>query len=326
MLRSSTLTGLGIAVIAALAFGMSGPFVKPLLEAGWSPAAAVTTRSLVGGVVLAPIALIALRGKWSALWRARFRVLAIALIGVAATQLAYFAAIERIAVGTGILIEFMAPLLLVVFVWVRSRKTPKTVVLAGSVFALIGLGMVVSPGGEGSLDLLGLGFALLAAVGCAVYFVAAAQADDGLPAVAVASVSLIVGGAVLGLIGLTGLIPFTASVDSVNLFGGTVEWWVPMLIVGVLATGFAYATSITASQLLGSRLASFAGLLEVVAATVYAWLLLGEEMTLIQLAGGVLILVGIGFVRSEKTDEVSVPLEPASLEPALLEPALEPKP
>jgi drug/metabolite transporter (DMT)-like permease len=316
MLRSSTLTGLGIAVISALAFGMSGPFVKPLLESGWSPAAAVTVRALIGGLVLAPIALVGLRGKWAALWRARVRVLAIALIGVAATQLAYFAAIERIAVGTGILIEFMAPLLLVVFVWVRSRKTPKAVVLAGSVFALIGLGMVVSPGGEGSIDMLGLGFALLAAVGCAIYFVAAAKADDGLPAVAVASVSLIIGGVVLGLIGLTGIIPFTASVAPVNLFGGTVEWWVPMLIVGVLATGFAYAASITASQLLGSRLASFAGLLEVIAATVYAWLLLGEQMTLVQLAGGVLILVGIGFVRSEKTDEVSAPIEPASLERA----------
>jgi len=316
MLRSSTATGLMIAVVAALAFGASGPFVKPLLEAGWSPAAAVTARALIGGIVLAPVALYALRGRWAALWHARIRVLAIALIGVAATQLAYFAAIERISVGTGILIEFMAPLLLVGFVWMRTRKTPKAVVLAGSVFALIGLGMVVSPGGEGSIDLLGLGFALLAAVGCAVYFVAAAKTDDGLPAVAVASVSLILGGAVLGLIGLTGLIPFTASVTPVNLFGGTVEWWVPMLIVGVLATGFAYATSITASQLLGSRLASFAGLLEVVAATVYAWLLLGEQMTLIQLAGGVLILVGIGFVRSEKTDEVSAPLEPASLERA----------
>src|SRR5690606_21014796 len=275
MLRSSTLTGLGIAVISALAFGMSGPFVKPLLEAGWSPAAAVTVRALVGGLVLAPIAFVALRGKWSALWRARNRVLAIALIGVAATQLAYFAAIERIAVGTGILIEFMAPLLLVVFVWVRSRKTPKAVVLAGSVFALIGLGMVVSPGGEGSIDLVGLGFALLAAGRCAIYFVAAAKAEDGLPAVAVASVSLIIGGVVLGLIGLTGLIPFTASVAPVNLFGGTAEWWVPMLIVAVVATGFAYAASITASQLLGSRLASFAGLLEVIAATAYAWLLLG---------------------------------------------------
>lgn len=316
MNRSSTLTGLGIAVFAALAFGMSGPFAKPLLEAGWSPAAAVTMRALVGGLVLAPFAASALRGQWRALWRARSRILAIGLIGVAATQLAYFAAIERISVGTGILIEFMAPLLLVVFVWARSRKAPKVVVLVGSVFALVGLGMVVSPGGDSSPDLLGLAFAAVAAVGCAVYFVAAARVDDDLPPVAVASVSLVLGGVALGFIGLTGGMPFTATLGTVQLFGGLVAWWIPMLIVGVLATGVAYATSIKASQLLGSRLASFAGLLEVVAATVYAWLLLGEQMTIPQLIGGLLILFGIGFVRSEKTAEVIQPVETVSLERA----------
>lgn len=302
MSRSSTFTGLGIAVAAALAFGMSGPFVKPLLEAGWSPAAAVTARALVGGLVLAPFAVIALRGRWGALWRARSRIMAIGLIGVAATQLAYFAAIERISVGTGILIEFMAPLLLVAFVWARTRKTPKAVVLFGSVFALFGLGMVVSPGGNGSIDLLGLAFAAAAAVGCAIYFVAAARVDDDLPPVAVASVSLVLGGVAIGLVGLTGLMPLTGTYGTVQLFGGSTAWWIPMLIVAVLATGIAYAASIKASQLLGSRLASFAGLLEVVAASFYAWLLLGEQMTLLQLAGGLLILIGIAFVRSEKEE------------------------
>ena len=58
--------------------------------------------------------------------------------------------------------------------------------------------------------------------------------------------------------------------------------------------------------MLGSRLASFVGLLEVVFATFYAWLLLGEKLTILQFLGGALILAGIAFVRSEKTD---VPLE-----------------
>lgn len=312
MPRNSTATGLLIAALAALAFGLSGPFAKPLLEAGWSPIAAVTMRSLVGGLVLAPFAIAALRGRWRALWRARIRILAIGLIGVAATQLAYFAAIERIPVGTGILIEFTAPLLLVFFVWARSRRMPKAVVLAGSVFALLGLGLVVSPGNGGALDPLGLVFAAAAAVGCAVYFVAAAKVDEDLPPIAVASVSLVLGGVVLGLIGASGLLPFTVTTGTVNLFGGATAWWIPALIVAVLATGVAYATSITASQMLGSRLASFAGLLEVVASTFYAWLLLGEQLTVPQLVGGLLILLGIGFVRSEKTRDPVAVVDPAT--------------
>ena len=297
---SSTTGGLIVAVIAAATFGVSGAFVKPLLESGWSPAAAVTVRALIGGLVLAPLAIVALRGQWWALWRNRWTVLAMASIGVAGTQLAYFAAIERIPVSTSILIEYMAPLLLVAVAWVRSRRTPKLVVLVGSVVALAGLMLVVSPGGQARPDILGLGFAALAMVGAAVYYLVAARPAEGLPPVALASSGLVLGGVLLGVVGLVGAVPFTTSSNDVALFGESVSWWVPLLIVGVVGTAIAYATSLTATRMLGSRLASFAGLLEVVAAAFYAWLLLGEQLTVLQLLGGLLILTGIAFVRAEK--------------------------
>lgn len=309
MKRPQASAGLVFALIAAATFGTSGALIKPLLESGWSPAAAVTVRVLTGGIVLAPLALFVLRGKWDAVWRGRWRVLGMALVGVAGTQLVYFAAIQRIPVGTGILIEYMAPLLLVAVAWVRTRHTPKAVVLVGSVVALVGLVLVVSPGGAGSFDTLGLVFALLAMVGCALYYVISARPSDGLPPVALAAAGLLIGGILLGAVGLLGLVPFTASFNDVTMFGNNVEWWIPLLIVGVISTAVAYATSITASEMLGSRIASFAGLLEVVAATFYAWLLLGERLTIPQLIGGALILVGIAFVRSEKSDAAAVGIE-----------------
>jgi drug/metabolite transporter (DMT)-like permease len=319
MKRSSTSLGLVIAVIAAVTFGMSGAFIKPLLEAGWSPAAAVTLRALVGGIVLAPFAIVALRGRWSTLWHSRWSVLTMALIGVAATQLVYFAAIQRIPVGTAILIEYTAPLLLVAFAWARSRRMPKVVVLIGSVIALVGLVLVVAPGGASHLDPLGLLFAVGAAVGCAVYFVIAARPSTGLPPVALAASGLLIGAAALALVGLMGFVPFTAPMLDVHMFGTMTPWWVPLLIVGVVATGIAYAASITASQMLGSRLASFMGLLEVVAAALYAWILLGEDLTPPQLLGGVLILAGIAFVRAEKKERLpSVEAESPPTEPILL--------
>jgi drug/metabolite transporter (DMT)-like permease len=171
---------------------------------------------------------------------------------------------------------------------------------------------VVSPGGSSSFDVLGLVLAMLAMVGCAIYYLVAAQPSDGLPAVALASFGLLLGGVLLGLIGLSGLVPFTTSTLDVPMFGAAVPWWLPLVIIGVVATAIAYSTSIAASEMLGSRLASFVGLLEVVVATFYAWLLLGEQLTVAQLFGGLLILIGIAFVRSEKTD---APLEPAAVVP-----------
>jgi drug/metabolite transporter (DMT)-like permease len=315
MNRSSTSLGLLIAVLAAATFGLSGALAKPVIESGWSPAAAVTVRVLIGGLVLAPVALFSVRGRWAVLWRARRRILAMAAIGVAATQVAYFAAIERIPVGTAVLIEYMAPLLLVAVAWVRTRRTPRAVVLIGSVVALSGLVLVVSPGGSLRLDVLGYALAVGAMVGCAIYYLIAAQPSDGLPAVALAAFGLLLGGVLLGAVGLTGLVPFTTSTDDVSMFGTELPWWLPLILIGIVATAIAYSTSIAASEMLGSRLASFVGLLEVVAATFYAWLLLGEQLTIPQLLGGLLILAGIAFVRSERT---AAPIEPATVPPPAL--------
>ncbi|KQQ52974.1 DMT family transporter [Plantibacter sp. Leaf314] len=304
---SSTTVGLLVAVLAAVAFGTSGAFIKPVLASGWSPAAAVTVRALIGGLVLAPFALIALRGRWDAVWRGRWRLLGMGLIGVAATQLVYFAALQTIAVGTAILVEYMAPLLLVAVAWVLTRHRPATVVLVGSVVSLVGLVLVVAPSGGATLDPAGLVFAILAMVGCAAYYVISARPAKGLPPVAFASIGLLIGALSLWLAGLVG-VPFTTSDSDVTVLGTAVAWWVPLLFVGVVSTAVAYASSITASQMLGSRLASFAGLLEVVAATGFAWVLLGEQLSLAQLFGGVCILLGIGFVRSERAPAVPIPV------------------
>lgn len=297
--RSPT-AGLLVALVAATSFGISGALVKPLLEGGWSPAAAVTLRALVGGLVLAPFALVTLRGRVDTVWTARWRILGMAAIGVGGTQVFYFAAVRRIPVGTAILIEYMAPLLLVAVAWAVTRRRPGARVLVGAAVAALGLVLVVRPDGGGGLDVVGLAFAAVAMVGCAAFFVIAARPARGLPPVVLACSGLLVGAALLGGLGATGLVPFTASAAPVELWGSTVPWWLPILIVGVVATAVSYAASVTATAMLGSRLASFVGLLEVAAAALWAWLLLGEALTLVQALGGLAILVGIAFVRSDR--------------------------
>lgn len=304
-------TGLIAAAVSFISFGTSGAFVKPLLEAGWSPTAAVTARALTAGLVLLPFVVYSLRGQWSLLLRARWPVLGMGLVGVAVTQVLYFAAVQRIPVATALLIEFLAPLLLVAFTWAVSRRTPAPVVLAGSVLAVGGLVLVIGPGALQAVDPIGLAAAFGAAIGCAVYFVIAARPNEGLPPVALAGAGLLLAVPVLALGGAIGLLPFTATFADVALLGTTTAWWVPLLVVAVFGTALAYASGITASGILGSRVASFIALLEVVSASLFAWLLLGEELTGLQLLGGLLILGGIASVRAER------PKVPAAAEPAV---------
>jgi len=222
-----------------------------------------------------------------------------AALGVVGTQLCYFSAIEHIPVSTAILIEYTAPVLLVLTGWVLRRRRPAAVVLIGAGTSIAGLLLVVSPSGQ-ALDPLGVLLAAGATVCLAVYFVVSAGTPGDVSSVAFAAASLLVGAALLGVLGVLGVVELSAAATPVEVLGQQAPWWLPTLVIGLVATAFAYATSIVASRLLGSRLASFAGLLEVVAAAVSAWILLGQTLGALQLTGGLLVLVGIAFVRAER--------------------------
>ena len=105
--------GLLLAVSSAFAFGSSGPFAKSLMEAGWSPTAAVTAR-LAGGALLMVIFAAIVRPNWfrEALQHAK-TVVAYGLIPIAGAQLCYFNAVEHLSVGVALLLEYTAPILVV---------------------------------------------------------------------------------------------------------------------------------------------------------------------------------------------------------------------
>ena len=80
-------------------------------------------------------------------------------------------------------------------------------------------------------------------------------------------------------------------------------WWLPVLGLGVVTAALAYVTGIAATRRLGSRLASFVALTEVLAALGFAWVLLGQAPRSIQLLGGALVLLGVVIVKSgERAD------------------------
>lgn len=303
--------GIVLGLAAGLAFGAGGAIVKPLLESGWSPGAAVFFRITVAAVLLAVPGLIALRFDLRPLWRAKWTVLVYAVIAVAGVQLAFYTAIARIPVSTALLIEYLAPVALVAFAWLRTRHAPPLVVLAGSVVAIAGLVLVIGPTG-GPLDPFGVVIAGVAMLGVAVYYVLGERSDLGVPPIALAAAGCLIGCLVLGAAALAGVVPFEAEFTDVEFFGGTAPWWVPVLMVGAISTAFAYVAGIQAIRMLGTRLSSFLGLSEVVFAGVVAWALLGEAIGPVQLIGGILILGGIVLVRLERrAPRASAPITPA---------------
>lgn len=318
-------SGIGLAVLAAASFALSGPLAKAMIDSnggppdnegvavgGWTAGSAVTVRILIAGAVLIVPALVVLRGRWSLLRRNAGLIIAYGLIAVAGCQLAYFNAVDRMQVGVAILIEFTAPVAVIGWMWLRHAQRPGRLTVTGAVLAIAGLMLVLDLLSGADVDPLGVVWALGAMAGAAFYWIISADEDNGLPGIVLAAGGLLFGGVALLVAGLVGVVPLAASRADVTLAGETWPWWLPVITLGVVTAGLAYVLGIAATRRLGSRLASFVGLTEAVASVLFAWLLLDEAPRAIQFAGGLLILLGVIAVRlgeptTEHAAEVTAP-------------------
>jgi drug/metabolite transporter (DMT)-like permease len=292
--------GLGIALLSAGAFGTSGSFATALIGSGWSPAAAVTVRLLVASAVLTVPALLVLRGRFDSLIRQAPSIAGYGVLAIAVAQLCYFNAVARLSVGVALLLEYLGILLVVGWLWLRQGHRPRPLTVSGAVAALVGLALVLDITGHHHLDPVGVLWGLGAAVGLAAYFVISAQADTALPPVAMAWSGMTIGSGCLLLVGLAGWLPMHANTSDVQFLHHRTSWLVPLLGISLLATVYAYAAGIRAARALGAKLASFAGLSEVLFAVLFAWLLLGQLPRPTQILGGAFILAGVALVQLDE--------------------------
>lgn len=293
-------SGLGIALFSSAVFGLSGSFAKALLETGWSPGAAVTARLTGAALILAIPAILALRGRWYQLRDNWVTISLFGLIGVAACQLFYFNAVARLSVGVALLLEYLAPVLIVLWLWGASKKRPRALTLGGTVLSLGGLILVLDLTGTVKIDIVGVLWGMAAAVCLAIYFFITAKENDSLPPIVLASAGLLAGATVMWLAAATGLLPMAFSTADTKLGPWITPWWVSLGGLIIMATVLAYVSGIVAARALGSKVASFVSLTEVLFAVVWAWLLLGELPGAIQLLGGALIVGGVVLVRLDE--------------------------
>jgi len=309
-------SGLVLAVVSAISFGASGGLARGLLDAGWTPGAVTLARVTVAALAVAPFGFPALRGQWWLLRRNAGLIGIYGVLAVAGAQFCYFSAVDAMQVAPALLIEYTSPAAVVVWLWLRHGQRPGPVTLVGAGLAALGLVLVLDVLGGVGLNAVGVAWALAAMIGAATYFVVSADDTTGLPPLTLAACGLVVGGVTLGVLGAVGALPLRATTATVTYSGHVVAWWLPMVALGLVTAAIAYGTGIAASRRLGSRLASFVALIEVVAGIGFAWLLLGELPRSVQLVGGALILGGVVVVKLGErvtvrpTTAPAVPVEP----------------
>ena len=204
-------SGVALALLSSATFATSGTFASTLLDAGWSSVAAVTFRIGIAALVLALPAALSLRGRWRTLRGSAGMIAVYGLFAVAGAQVCYFNAVRYLPVGIALLLEYLGLVLVVIWMWAMHGQRPRRLTLGGSVIAILGLICVLDLTGTQHVQVAGVLWGLGAAVGLALYFVLSARADDGLPALVLASGGMAIGAVALAAIGLLGLMPMHAT-------------------------------------------------------------------------------------------------------------------
>ncbi|MFI8092747.1 EamA family transporter [Streptomyces sp. NPDC086080] len=289
--------GLGLALLSAVAFGGSGVAAKPLIEAGLDPLHVVWLRVAGAALVMLPLAV-----RHRGLIRRRPGLLAgFGLFAVAGVQACYFAAISRIPVGVALLVEYLAPAL--VLGWVRFvQRRPVTRAAAVGVFLAVGgLACVVEVWSGLGFDVLGLLLALGAACCQVGYFVLSDQGSDGAEApdpLGVIAYGLLVGAAVLTVVARPWSMDWSVLTGQAEMDGTPVAALVLLGWIVLIATVAAYITGVVSVRRLSPQVAGVVACLEAVIATVLAWVLLGEHLSAPQIVGGAVVLTGAFIAQS----------------------------
>ncbi|MFI5757637.1 EamA family transporter [Streptomyces sp. NPDC051569] len=303
--------GLGLALPSAFAFGSSGVAAKPLIEAGLDPLHVVWLRVAGAALVMLPVA-----WRHRALVRRKPALLAgFGLLAVAGVQACYFAAISRIPVGVALLIEYLAPAL--VLLWVRfvQRRPVTRAAAVGVVLAVGGLACVVEVWAGLGFDPVGVLLAL-AAAGCQVgYFVLSDQgsdAEDAPDPLGVIAYGLLVGTVILTAVARPWRMDWSLLAGSADLGGSQVSAALLLGWVVLIATVLAYVTGVISVRSLSPQVAGVVACLEAVIATVLAWVLLREHLSAPQIIGGTVVLIGAVIAQSSTPEAPAGPSGPVA--------------
>jgi drug/metabolite transporter, DME family len=289
-------------VVAAFCWGLNAVIAKGAFEAGIGPERLAQSRIAVALVPLA-VYLVLRRRDLLRPPRPAWPTLVAFGVSMVTVNWAYYVAIDRLAVGVAVSLQYTAPVLVLIGTALVARRSPEALAWGAGVVTLTGA-VLVSEAYAGLEGVDGIG--LLAGVGSALsfaaYLVSAAMA--GRRGVHPAT-SLLIGFAV-----------------AVVIWGLILPWWdwpvhrlaepeiaVRVVAVGLLGTLLPFLLVVTALRVVSAAVAGIAATTEPVFAAGLAFLILGQSLASLQLLGAACVVAGVLIAQTSRIERRSVPVE-----------------
>ena len=284
-------------ILSALMFASNGIASKLLLDGHITPWRLAQIRAISACAILAIY-----------IWRkapTTFRIkrseilplVSYGVLGIAMVQAMYFLAISRMHVSIALLIEFTAPVWIVVYLRVIKRKHVPNQMWLALLLALSGLALIAQIWDGLTLDGIGVIAGFGASFMLAYYFLCGEALSENRDNQSITMWGFFFAGLAWCLVLPVWNFPFDVLTTSISLEGAlegnSAPGWVLILYVVLVGTIFPYLCVMVGLRNLKASTTSAFGLLEPIFVGIIAWFWLAESWTVIQLAGGVVVIAGI---------------------------------
>jgi drug/metabolite transporter (DMT)-like permease len=303
--RGHPRVGYAMLVASASFFAVNGAVMKVILTAGAMSSLRLTQLRATGAFVCLAVALAAVAPARLRITRSELALLLFyGVVGFAVVQWLYLVAIERLPIGIGLLLEFTAPVLVALWarlVWHEPVRRRLWLALA---LALAGVVLVAEVWEDTRLDGLGVAAGLVASGALATYYLVGEHATARRDALSVACFALGVATGFWAVVQPWWSFPFDALGRVVSLEGALDAWsapvWALAIWMVVAGTIVPFALSLGALRYLPATRVAVISMLEIVLASLVAWLWLDEALSAAQLAGGAVVLAGIVLAQTAR--------------------------
>ena len=291
--------GICFALLSGISWGFSGACAQFLFAGyGIDPVWLSSVRMLCAGIVLSVVALIISRGPFLMLFKAPsllVRLIVFAICGLAFCQITYLLAIQYSNAGTATVIQYIGPVMTVVYLCFVTHRLPTLREVSAVFCAIIGVFLLATHGNPATMVLSpeALFWALISAFALMVYSLLPRKLIFRCGSIPVVAAGLLVGGVVFSL-----AIQSWTKIPAMDA-EGFVVMFVGLVFFGTIV---GFSLFFQAVKDIGAAKTGLIASIETVSATAFAVLWLGTDFVWIDFVGFLFIVATVFILTKHPGD------------------------
>lgn len=296
------LLGYLLLILGVSLFAFNASVAKLVMQAALGAPELTAIRITGAFLVLLPIAYFRARPYLKVSRKEIPKFIGFGVLGLTMTQFLYFAALERIEVGIALIIEYLSPIIVALYLRFWRKQFISSRVWLSIVLALFGLSLITDIWSGFDVDILGFTFAFGAAIAVSIYFLGGEVLVRKRGSIALTTLAMGVGAGFWLIFSPFWLWSWELFTNTINISQVGIELPMYSLLIWVVVMGAVapFWLVFTAMKYIDAKKAAILGLVEPVIASLVAFILLGEILSTIQLIGGAIVLIGVTLAETAR--------------------------